>query len=109
MFNRYSRRWIPGGGVGHVFETNDGGRSWTDISGNPPDAPGDAVAIVGNRLVLATDAGAFTPLDGGGSSTSWSRLGTNLPNASVNDITVGPDGSTVYAATHGRGVWSIKP
>lgn len=26
-FNGYSRRWIPGGGVGHVFETTDGGQS----------------------------------------------------------------------------------
>jgi sugar lactone lactonase YvrE len=109
VFNGYSRRWIPGGGVGHVFETFDGGNTWTDISGNLPDAPGDAVAIVGNRLVLATDIGAFTALDGGGSGTRWSGLGTGLPNASVNDITAGPDGSTVYAATHGRGVWSITP
>jgi hypothetical protein len=109
VFNGYSRRWIPGGGVGHVFETFDGGNTWTNISGNLPDAPGDAVALVGNRLVLATDVGTFTALDGGGASTSWSRLGTGLPNASVNDVTVGPDGGTVYAATHGRGVWSLKP
>jgi hypothetical protein len=109
VFNGYSRRWIPGGGVGHVFETTDGGNTWTNISGNLPDAPGDAIAIVGNRLVLATDVGVFTSLDGGGTSTSWSTLGTNLPNVSVNDITVGPDGSSVYAATHGRGVWSITP
>jgi sugar lactone lactonase YvrE len=109
VFNGYSRRWIPGGGVGHVFETFNAGKSWTDISGNLPDIPGDAVAIVGQRLVLATDAGAFTATDGGGSGTSWSTLGTNLPNASVNDIEVGPNGRTVYAGTHGRGVWSIAP
>jgi hypothetical protein len=109
VFNGYSRRWIPGGGVGHVFETFDGGKTWTDISGNLPDTPGDAVVIDGNRLVLATDTGVFTALDGGGTGTSWSVLGTNLPNASVNDITLGPDGQTVYAATHGRGVWSITP
>jgi sugar lactone lactonase YvrE len=109
VFNGYSRRWIPGGGVGHVFETNDAGGSWTDISGNLPDAPGDALAMIGSRLVLATDIGAFTALDGGGASTAWSTLGTGLPNASINDVTLGPDGTSVYAATHGRGVWSITP
>ena len=40
VFNGYSRRWIPGGGVGHVFESWNGGASWTDISGNLPDVAG---------------------------------------------------------------------
>jgi hypothetical protein len=109
VFNGYSRRWIPGGGLGHVFETFDGGNTWTDIDGNLPDAPGDALAMVGSKLVLATNIGVFTATDGHGTATSWSVLGNNLPAASVNDITVGPDGSTVYAATHGRGVWSTAP
>jgi photosystem II stability/assembly factor-like uncharacterized protein len=28
--------------VGHVFRTTDGGRNWTDISGNLPDLPSTA-------------------------------------------------------------------
>jgi len=109
VFNGYSRRWIPGGGIGHVFETLDGGTSWTDISGNLPDVPGDSLVMVGNRLVLATDAGLFTAIDGAGAGTAWSNLGIGLPNASANDVEAGPDGSSVYVATHGRGVWSITP
>ncbi len=106
IFNGYSRRWIPGGGVGHVFETYDGGNTWTDISGNLPDVASDAMVIVNNRLALATDIGMFTARVGQGANTTWSRLGTNLPNVSVNDITIGPRGY-IYAATHGRGVWRI--
>jgi sugar lactone lactonase YvrE len=106
VFNGYSRRWVPGGGVGHVFESTDGGQSWTDISGNLPDIPGDALVISHGNLALATDAGMFTAAVGGGTSTSWSRLGSGLPNASVNDVTLGPDGA-LYAATHGRGVWRL--
>jgi sugar lactone lactonase YvrE len=109
VFNGYSRRWIPNAGNGHVFETLDGGRTWTDISGNLPDVPSDAVVLLGSRIVVATDSGVFTASDGGGAGTQWSNLGTGLPNASVNDIRIGPDGTSLYAATHGRGVWSITP
>jgi sugar lactone lactonase YvrE len=107
IFNGYSRRWIPGGGVGHVFETLDGGASWTDISGNLPDVASDALVVSHGKLALATDLGMFTAAAGGGASTTWSRLGTGLPNASVNDVTVGPKGY-IYAATHGRGIWRLQ-
>jgi sugar lactone lactonase YvrE len=107
VFNGYSRRWIPGGGVGHVFETLNGGASWTDISGNLPDIASDALVLAHGQLALATDAGVFTAAEGQGAATSWSRLGTGLPNASVNDLTVGPNGY-IYAGTHGRGIWRIS-
>jgi hypothetical protein len=107
VFNGYSRRWIAGGGVGRVFETLNGGASWTDISGNLPDIACDAVVLSHGRLALATDAGAFTAAEGQGASTAWSRLGSGLANASVNDLTVGPNGY-MYAGTHGRGIWRIS-
>jgi sugar lactone lactonase YvrE len=106
VFNGYSRRWIPGGGTGHVFETTDGGRSWTDVSGNLPDIASDALILSHGKLALGTDLGVFAAAAGQGSATAWSRLGSGLPNASVNDLTAGPDGY-IYAATHGRGVWRI--
>jgi sugar lactone lactonase YvrE len=107
IFNGYSRRFVPGGGVGHVFETLNGGVSWTDISGNLPDIASDALVLDHGKLALATDQGMFTAAAGQGASTAWSRLGTGLPNASVNDVTVGPDGF-IYAGTHGRGIWRIS-
>jgi hypothetical protein len=107
VFNGYSRRWIPGGGVGHVFETLDGGATWTDISGNLPDVASDALVLRNHRLALATDIGMFTARAGQGSGTTWSRLGSGLPDVSVNDVTVGPLGF-IYAATHGRGIWRIR-
>ena len=106
IFNGFSRRFVPGGGVGHVFETTNGGQSWTDISGNLPDIASDALVLSHGKLALGTDAGVFTAAEGQGSATTWSRLGTGLPNAAVDDLTAGPDGY-IYAATHGRGVWRI--
>ena len=68
IFNGYSRRWIPGGGVGHVYETTNGGASWTDISGNLPDIASDALVIQKGQLALATDGGMFTAAAGQGAS-----------------------------------------
>jgi photosystem II stability/assembly factor-like uncharacterized protein len=107
VFNGFSRRWIPGGGVGHVFETSDGGQTWTDISGNLPDIASDALVLSHGRLALATDLGMYTAPAGMGSGTVWARLGSGLPNVSVNDVTRGPNGY-VYAATHGRGIWRLQ-
>ena len=74
IFNGYSRRFIPGGGVGHVFETYNGGKSWTDISENLPDIASDALVISHGQLALGTDAGVFTAREGRGLSTRWSRV-----------------------------------
>jgi len=107
VFNGYSRRFVPGGGVGHVFETWNGGQSWTDISGNLPDIASDTLVLAHGKLALGTDDGVFTAGEGQGSQTAWSRLGAGLPNVVVDDLTVGPQGY-IYAATHGRGVWRIR-
>jgi hypothetical protein len=105
VYNGYSRRWIPSAGVGHVFESKDGGATWTDVSGNLPDVAGDDLVLVRGRLVLATDNAVYTATVT--DPTTWSRLGSGLPSASVNDLSVFPDGRTVLAATHGRGLWKL--
>jgi sugar lactone lactonase YvrE len=107
VFQGFSRRFIPGGGVGHVFETFNGGASWTDISGNLPDIASDALVLSHGQLALATDDGVFTARAGRGAGTAWARLGTGLPNVAVDDLTSGP-GGYVYAATHGRGIWRFR-
>ncbi len=106
IFNGYTRHFVPGGGVGHVFATRNGGRSWTDISSNLPDIASDALVLSRGRLALGTGQAVFTAAAGRGRSTTWSRLGTGLPNAVVDDLTAGPHGY-IYAATHGRGIWRL--
>jgi hypothetical protein len=108
VYNGFSRRWIPNAGVGHVFESTDGGVTWTDISVLLPDVPSDALVFSGGKLMLATDIGAFVADAGHGTNTAWSRFGTGLPNSSINNLRSDPGGSTVLAATHGRGLWRIS-
>jgi hypothetical protein len=104
-FGAFSRRWVAGGGVGHVFESADGGSTWTDISGDLPDAPATSVVLWNHNLVVGTDVGVFlTVADRAG---DWRQVGQALPKSSTNQLTVTPDGRTLIAATHGRGMWSI--
>ncbi len=107
IYNGFSRRWIPGGGVGHVFESTDGGATFTDISGNLPDVPSDALVYARGNLSLGTDIGAFFARGGQGAGTVWSRLGSGLPNTSLNSLRLNPDNQTLLAGTHGRGIWSM--
>ena len=102
----YSRRWIPDAGVGHVFESRNGGASWTDVTGNLPDAPVYKVALAGKDLVVGTEVGAFVTKRGALMSR-WSQLGRGLPNVTVWDLTVTKRG-LVVAGTHGRGDWEIN-
>jgi hypothetical protein len=117
----FSRHWNegPGAGYGHVWKTADGGATWTDVSGTPtasdsfPDVPANRMLVAPDgTLVVATDLGVFTDdvtADGLG---HWRRLGLadpvadgNLPTAAAVYLTPSPDGTQVYVATHGRGIW----
>jgi hypothetical protein len=104
-FNGFSRVWIegPGAGLGHLWKTTDSGATWTDVSGSLPDVPVNDVLLVGTKIVVATDLGVVVSSNGG---ATWSRQGSNLPYTATLDIHLGPDGR-LYAATHGRGIWSI--
>jgi len=104
--NGFSRRWTegPGAGVGHVFESRDGGGTWTDISSNLPDIPTNSVKMVwGGGLVVATDLGVLYRAP---SRAGWKVLGGNLPTTAAMQLKTGPFGLQLYVATHGRGIWS---
>jgi sugar lactone lactonase YvrE len=104
--NGFSRRFTegPGAGIGHVFESKDAGKTWTDISANMPDIPvNDVVVLSDGALAVATDLGVVYRAAG---STTWTRLGSGFPATVAMDLQIGPDGN-LYAATHGRGIWRV--
>jgi len=106
VYNGYSRRWIPGGGLGTVFESTDGGSTWHNVSGNLPDAPGDGLAVVHGYLVLATDVGAFVASQA--QPKKWYRV-AGLPNVVVDNVRPLPGtADTAVLATHGRGIWTVR-
>lgn len=106
VFSSFSRNWTegPGAGVGHVYETSDGGTTWTDISANLPDVPTNSIKRLANgTLVVGTDLGVAVRPAG---QTQWKKLGSALPLTVVTDVEAGPDGK-VYVATFGRGLWAL--
>ena len=117
----FSRHWNegPGAGYGHVWMTTNGGTTWTDISGPDtaansfPDVPANRLLVTGNgTLVAATDLGVFADNVSADGLGHWQRIGEpdptasgNLPTAAAVYLAPSPDGSRVYVATHGRGIW----
>jgi uncharacterized protein (TIGR03437 family) len=92
---------------GHVFKTGDGGASWTDISGNLPVIPVNAIVVdpdLPQTLYIGTDAGVMVTTDGG---ATWSSLGTGLPRVVVFSLVLQRNSRVMRAATHGRSVWEI--
>ncbi|HEX7177872.1 MAG TPA: hypothetical protein VF240_21615, partial [Pyrinomonadaceae bacterium] len=93
----------------YVYKTDDGGRTWQNITGNLPQNA--YVWVVREdpknpRLLYAgTELGLYVSYTGGG---AWSFLGLkNLPHVSVHDIFIHPRENDLILATHGRSVWIL--
>lgn len=92
---------------GHVFLTTNQGQSWTDISGNLPDVPVTSVAINPNdplTIYIGTDLGVFQTTNGG---STWERLGNGMPRVATFMVRYHAASNSLFAATHGRGVYRL--
>jgi len=87
----------------NVYETKDGGATWTNVSANLPNAPVEMITFdqKSGNLFAATDYGVFelTPSD-----PNWYSLNGGLPPTPVLDIKETADGKWLYAATFGRSI-----
>lgn len=91
-----------------VFRTADGGRTWTDISGNLPQAPVNDVMAIGADLVVASDVGVFVTRDvSRGLGRSWLKVGKGLPNAPITSLDWQVKTRTLLASNFGRGAYSV--
>ena len=92
--------------VGKVFRSTNGGQNWTNISGNLPDIPFNAVRLdrKSGTLYAAADNGVYATTNYGG---SWTRIPGSLPTVAVTDIDLSGPTGLLGAGTHGRGLWTM--
>ncbi len=114
VYVSYSGFNSGGSGNGHIFHSADGGQTWTDISGNLPDVPVNALMIdpdstgSGSPRVLyaGTDIGVYRATLSG--TPQWDVFGTGLPPVVVTRLTYNRTTRQLLAATYGRGIWAIS-
>lgn len=109
------------GGFGshHVYKmvgcpSTTAAATWTDISGSGvnllPDVPVNSIVEYPSTtstdpaLIIGTDIGVFVTTNNG---SSWSQLQTGLPNVPVDMLFTDRSYTTLFAATHGRGMWQV--
>ena len=108
------------GGPGHVWQTNNAGATWTDVTGSVPnalpDSPANAVVVdpTAHIVYVGTDVGVFQSLT---STPSWSEVGPSptagstgfLPDVAVTALALFNFGGQklLRASTYGRGVWQF--
>jgi len=97
---------------GHVFMSDNQGRSWKRIDGSGkqttlPDLPiNDIVINSGNgHLYVGADYGVFVSSDSG---RTWRRIDQSMPQAQVYQMGYYATNNSLIVATHGRGVWKAS-
>lgn len=95
---------------GHVFEVHyhpeSGTASWDDLSANLGDQPilGVAYDPQTGRLYAATDYGVVVRSGEGG---TWHVAGSALPPVAVYQLVIDSASRSLYAVTHGRGIYRL--
>jgi photosystem II stability/assembly factor-like uncharacterized protein len=89
-----------------VYETNDAGNNWTNISGNNlPSLPVNCIVHQGGAnddLYIGTDIGVYYKDN---AMTEWIPFNDGLPNVIIKELEIHYTKNTISAATYGRGVW----
>jgi photosystem II stability/assembly factor-like uncharacterized protein len=98
---RYNQ-YIP-----HIHKSIDNGTTWSDISGDLPQAGINDVLIAPgfeNVIFVATDIGVYYTQNNG---VNWVRLGANMPTIVVWDLELNPSTNKLIAGTYARGIQTI--
>jgi hypothetical protein len=115
-YNAYAA--AAGTATGHVFEVHYNPTTHTaiwsaDLAGGDPstgglgDQPVTGIAVDWQTgdVYVSTDFGVDVRKAGG---TTWQPAAGSLPSVAVYGLTVDVSARILYAATHGRGIWSLN-
>jgi hypothetical protein len=94
-----------------VFDVHYNARTktatWKDLSNNLGDQPITGIAYDKHTetIYIATDFGVDRL---GKGNYKWQPAAPGLPMVAVYSLSLSESGRVLYAATHGRGAWSLK-
>lgn len=105
-------------GITSVFESTNGGTSFTSIEGNLPDVPvrwgmfvPTTSVIEGatpGGILLATEIGIWSATTTAGNATVWTPQNGGLPRIRCDMIRYRPSDGLLAVATHGRGLYTAS-
>ncbi len=105
-------------GVISVWESTNGGTTFTNIEGNLPDMPvywgifappgAQLSGTTGGGIILGTDLGVWTTSVVNAVFTQWIANNSGLANVPVYMIKYRPANTSLVAATHGRGLFTAS-
>ncbi len=96
-------------GANSVWETTNGGSSWTSVEGNLPDMPVRWALFDPNnasQVLLATELGVWSTDMLSGGATNWGPSNTGMANTRTDMLQIRSSDNLVAAATHGRGLYT---
>lgn len=96
-------------GTNSVWETTNGGTSWTSVEGNLPDMPIRWTMLhpdSSDMAFVATDLGVWSTNNLNGAATNWAPTNNGFANVRVDMLQFRASDNTLVAATHGRGLFT---
>jgi photosystem II stability/assembly factor-like uncharacterized protein len=87
----------------HIYRTNDGGKTWTEIVNGLPAGPINVVKEDPQRkglLFAGSETAVYVSFDDG---ANWQSLRSNMPATSIRDLII--KDNDLVVATHGRSFW----
>lgn len=108
------RIWITFGGFianSKVYHSENGGLSWTNISGNGclPNIPFSSICYQegsNDRIYVGTDIGVFFR-DNSMTDGRWDFYGIGGPRNLISDMDINDCGQKLVCSTLGRGLWEV--
>ncbi len=96
-------------GLTSIWESNNGGSSWTSVEGNIPDMPVRWIIFNpanSDQALAATETGVWSTDNLNGASTDWGPSNNGLANVSTHMLQYRTSDKMIIAASHGRGLFS---
>jgi len=91
-----------------VYNSTDGGQTWTNISGSLPNLPVNCIVHqkdYNDRIYVGTDVGVYYRDN---NTSNWVSFNTNLPNVVITELEIQYSSNKLRAATFGRGLWEAE-